>query len=92
MLAACLAGAPAAAQDVSHGALLYDTHCVRCHREGLHERKSSKVKTYAGLRVEVERWARETGRRFTRDDIEDLIDFLDRSHYRLDTPRPPARP
>jgi hypothetical protein len=28
-----------------------------------------------------------TNRRFTRDELEDIIEFLDRSHYRLDVPR-----
>jgi len=78
----------AQAQDVTRGQLLYETNCITCHREGLHDRKSSKVRTYADLRVEVERWTRQTGRPYSRDDIEDLIDFLDRTHYRLDLRRP----
>jgi len=56
-----LLGGAAGAQEVSRGALLYDTHCVSCHREGLPER-------------------------------EDLIEFLDATHYRLDLrPRPGTR-
>jgi mono/diheme cytochrome c family protein len=90
--ALALVAGTASGQDVSQGALLYETHCVMCHREGLHDRKASKVKTYADLRVEVERWTRQTGRAFTRDEVEDLIDFLDRSHYRLDLRKPSARP
>lgn len=72
------------AQDVSRGAALYDNHCFACHREGLHDRAHSKVATYADLRSQVERWARQSGRRFTPDEIEELIEFLDASHYRLD--------
>lgn len=72
------------AQDVSRGALLYETHCVSCHREGLHDRDASKVRNYADLRFQVERWAAQTGRRFTPVEIDELIDFLDASHYRLD--------
>jgi mono/diheme cytochrome c family protein len=77
----------ALAQDVSRGALLYEAHCAACHREGLHERASSKVRTYADLRAQVERWTKETGRRFTRGEVDELIDFLDASHYRLDLQR-----
>ena len=94
-LLACMLflAAPASGQDVSQGALLYETHCLTCHREGLHDRKTSMVKSYADLRVQVETWTRQTGRRFTAAEIEELIDFLDRSHYRLDLPRKaPARP
>jgi mono/diheme cytochrome c family protein len=82
-VALCLT-AGATGQDVSRGALLYETHCGSCHREGLHDRSKSKVHTYADLRAEVERWAAQTGRRFTRIEIDELVDFLDASHYRLD--------
>jgi mono/diheme cytochrome c family protein len=80
-------GWSAFAQDVSRGALLYETHCAACHREGLHERASSKVRTYADLRAQVERWTMESGHRFTRGEVDELIAFLDASHYRLDLQR-----
>jgi mono/diheme cytochrome c family protein len=83
VLLACMA-AGASAQDVSRGALLYETHCIACHREGLHDRRNSKVATYADLRFQVERWTAQTGRAFTASEREDLIEFLDASHYRLD--------
>lgn len=86
-LTACIAGA-AGAQDVSRGALLYDTHCIACHREGLHDRNNSKVATYADLRLQVERWTAQTGRPFTDADREDLIEYLDAAHYRLDRRAP----
>jgi mono/diheme cytochrome c family protein len=74
----------ASGQDVSRGAALYEHHCFACHREGLHDRANSKVATYADLRAQVQRWAGQSGRRFTPDEIEELIEFLDASHYRLD--------
>ena len=83
LLALVLIGSGAAAQDVSRGQLLYETHCVVCHREGLHERQNSKVASYSDLRYQVERWTKETRRRFTPDEREDLIEFLDATHYRL---------
>lgn len=87
----CLATA-AAAQDVSRGALLYETHCLVCHREGLHDRKNSKVATYADLRFQVERWTKQSRYRFTPAEREDLIEFLDATHYQLTTrPRPDKR-
>jgi mono/diheme cytochrome c family protein len=82
--------ATASARDASRGALLYDTHCIACHREGLHDRKNSKVSTYADLRFQVERWTAQLGRRFTEADREDLIEYLDATHYRLGQ-RPPKR-
>ena len=90
---ACLALAGSSlAQDVAHGQLLYETHCIMCHREGLHDRQNSKVATYADLRYQVERWTKETGSRLTREEQEDLIEFLDATHYRLGLkPRPDKR-
>jgi mono/diheme cytochrome c family protein len=87
----CLLGGFAGAQDVGRGALLYETHCVSCHREGLHDRKNSKVASYADLRFQVERWTKESGRRFTPAEREDLIEFLDATHYRLDVERKPGK-
>lgn len=83
--------ASATAQDVSRGAALYDNHCFACHREGLHDRANSKVATYADLRLQVQRWAGQSGRRFTPDEIEELIEFLDAAHYRLDRRDYPKR-
>ena len=83
----CLA-VSAFAQDGSRGKLLYETHCIACHPEGLHERASSKVHSRADLRYQVERWAAQTGRRFSAAEIDELVEYLD-SHYRLDA-RPPA--
>ena len=85
----CLASVSAAAQDVSRGRLLYETHCIVCHREGLHGRMNSRVATYEDLRYEVERWTKQSGRSFTPAERADLIEFLDATHYRLDlNPRP----
>lgn len=86
-LLACFAAA-ASAQDVTRGALLYDAHCIACHREGLHDRKNSKVASYEDLRSQVERWTAQSARRFTDAEREDLIEFLDASHYQLDRRAP----
>jgi mono/diheme cytochrome c family protein len=82
-----LAAAGARGQDVERGRLLYETHCGNCHGERLHDREKSLVRSYADLRTEVTKRAAMTGRRFSRDELEDIIEFLDRSHYRLDLPR-----
>lgn len=85
-LAAALAAAPpAAAQDNSRGKLLYETHCLGCHYERIHKRDAahSRIVTRAGLRVEVAERAALTGRPFTREDLDDIAEYLDRSHYRL---------
>jgi len=76
---------PAAAQDAGRGKLLYETHCGGCHYERVHERapQKSQVHTLAELRDMVARRAAQTGRPFTLDDLADIAEYLNRTHYRL---------
>ena len=74
---------PVQAQDLQRGRLLYETHCATCHGEKLHERDKTIVKSMADLRDQVARWALQTKRAFTLDELEDVARYLNRSHYRL---------
>ncbi|MGQ0509792.1 MAG: cytochrome c [Betaproteobacteria bacterium] len=76
---------PAAAQDAANGRELYETHCLACHYERIHKRDPSRslVKSHAGLRVEVAKRAALTGRTFTARELDDIAEYLDRSHYRM---------
>jgi len=76
---------PAAAQDAARGRALYETHCLGCHYERIHQRDASRslIRTPAQLRVEVAKWAAQTGRPFTLEDLDDIAEYLNRSHYRL---------
>lgn len=77
---------PAMAQDAERGKALYDTHCIACHYERIHKRDPSRslVRTVAQLRVEVAQRAALTGQRFMLEDLDDIAEYLNRSHYRLD--------
>jgi mono/diheme cytochrome c family protein len=76
---------PAWAQDAGRGKALYETHCLACHYESIHKRDPSKslVKTVAQLRVEVANRAALTTQRFTIEDLDDIAEYLNRTHYRL---------
>lgn len=76
---------PATAQDAGRGKLLYETHCGGCHYQRVHERDPDKslVKSISDLRDQVARRAALTGRPFTLGDLEDIAEYLNRSHYRL---------
>jgi len=76
---------PAWAQDARRGQALYELHCLTCHYESIHKRDPSRspVKSQAQLRAEVEQRAALTGRRFTAEDLDDIAEYLNRSHYRL---------
>ncbi len=77
---------PAWAQDAQRGKLLYETHCLACHYERIHNREPSRslVRTIAQLRLEVARRAANTGQRFTIEDLDDIAEYLNRTHYRLE--------
>jgi mono/diheme cytochrome c family protein len=83
----------AAAQESDRGRLLYETHCGTCHYERVHQRIRSEVKDLADLRDTVARWAKETKHQFTLDEIEEVVQYLNRSHYRFGLKRedPPPR-
>lgn len=82
---------PAFAQDPAPGRLLYETHCGGCHYERVHQRVRSDVKDLDGLRDTVARWADQTKHRFTVQEIEEVVQYLNASHYRFglspDVPR-----
>jgi hypothetical protein len=73
----------AAAQDADRGRMLYETQCGSCHYERVHQRprERAKVKNLDQLRDEVYLRAGQTGRPFTREDLSDLVAYLDRSYY-----------
>ena len=83
LLAAAL---PAWAQDAGRGRQLYETHCGGCHYERVHqrERSRSRVKSLAELRLEVVRWAGQVKRPFMLEDLDDIAEYLNRSHYQFE--------
>ena len=76
---------PAWAQDAQRGRALYETHCLTCHYERIHKRDPARslVTSLAQLRLQVAQRAAATGQRFTIEDLDDIAEYLNRSHYRL---------
>jgi mono/diheme cytochrome c family protein len=85
LLLALLVAMPSWGQDAERGRLLYETHCLGCHYERIHKRdpSRSRIVTLGGLRVEVAERAVQTGRPFTSEDLDDIAEYLNRTHYRL---------
>lgn len=77
---------PAAAQDAERGRVLYETFCMTCHYERVHERprERSVVKSSTDLRSQVARWSERTRMRFTPQDVDDVAEYLNRSHYKME--------
>ena len=79
-----LAGS-ALAQDAERGRQIYETHCLSCHYERIHKRDPSRslVRSLTGLRVEVARRAEQVTPRLSIEDLDDIAEYLNRSHYRF---------
>jgi mono/diheme cytochrome c family protein len=76
----------AAAQDAARGRELYETHCGGCHYERVHQRERSRaqLKSLTALRLEVARWAAQVKRPFSAAELDDLAEYLNRSHYKFE--------
>lgn len=85
-LALALAVVPVAAQDAQRGKALYENHCLTCHYERIHKRDPARslIRSLAMLRAEVLLRAGQADRRFTVEDIDDIAEYLNRSHYKLE--------
>lgn len=73
----------AAAQDAAQGRALYETHCGGCHYERVHDRLRPSVRDLSDLRDMVARWAPQTKRTYTLDELESIVQYLNESHYRF---------
>ena len=85
-LAAGLVATLAFAQDTRRGQQLYENHCLTCHYERIHNRDPSKsqIRSFTALQVEVGRWADQVKPRLAIQDLEQIAEYLNRSHYRLE--------
>jgi mono/diheme cytochrome c family protein len=74
------------AQDARRGRQLYETHCISCHYEHVHERAQANTRVHSleDLRAQVSAWGKLTGQTFTQDDLADIVAYLDQSHYHLE--------
>jgi hypothetical protein len=82
----------AAAQEPAAGRALYETHCGGCHYERVHQRLRTSVKDMADLRDTVARWAPQTKRTYTLDELESIAQYLNETHYRFGlSPSAPRR-
>jgi len=88
-LAACMlsaafmtAGHAAAAGDPVRGAKLHED-CLGCHGTELYVPPKVKIKTLSALRKEVQKWNDRMNPKFTRQEIDDLVAYLNRDFYKF---------
>ncbi len=72
----------AAAGDPVRGAKLHED-CLGCHGTELYVPPRAKVKTLTALRKEVERWNDRMNPKFTAQEVDDLVAWLNRDFYKF---------
>jgi len=86
LLAGCAALAlsvtAAAAGDPARGAKLHDD-CLGCHGTELYVPPRAKVKTLSALKKETEKWNDRMNPKFTKQEIEDLVSWLNATFYKF---------
>lgn len=74
------------AQDAADGKVLYETYCGGCHYERVHQRTRTDLRDLSDLRDTVALWAKQTKRTYTLDELENMVQYLNESHYRFGLP------
>jgi len=82
LLMGCLPVATAGAEE-SRGRILYENHCASCHDMRVHEREQRLPENLGELQREVERWQQNQGLHWGREEIADVVDYLNASQYRF---------
>ena len=77
-----LATSAAAAGDPVRGEKLHGA-CLGCHGTELYVAPRAKVGSLAALRKETERWNDRMNPKFSRQEIDDLVAYLNASFYKL---------
>lgn len=83
-MAVAPAGWGAEVPDVERGRALYENHCVVCHTPKVHRRPAPLPLHIDDLRFIVTLWAGQQNLGWSREEIEDVVHYLDRAYYRLD--------
>ena len=81
VLLLCTGGAQAQTADLERGRALYQRHCIVCHTEKVHRRVPSVAANKDHLRFIVTVWVMHESMRWSKQDIEDVVHYLDRTYY-----------
>lgn len=72
--------------ELPRGQLLYENHCQGCHQSVLHIRNNRRAKTVAELKGWVLRWSGELRLGWQAEEVEDVVQYLNRRFYKLAPP------
>lgn len=83
LLATATAEAALLAGDAGRGQALHAKQCVACHGNEVYTRPNRRVKSVEGLIGQVNGCVRQIGLQLDRDQINDLVKYLDESFYKF---------
>ena len=69
--------------NVDRGRALYEQHCEQCHTPNIHSRPNRLPLTRDELRGIVDQMRRITNLGWTPEEIEDVVEHLNRTRYRF---------
>lgn len=82
LFAIAVSACGSAAGDAAKGEQLHRA-CLGCHGTELYTPGRAKIKTSAELRKAVIEWNDRMNPKFTREEIDDLVAYLERDFYRF---------
>jgi hypothetical protein len=77
-----------AGADMARGGELYRIYCGACHTAQVHWRDQRLVKSWDDLRYQVARWQSTAGQNWSREEIDDVAAYLNRTFYEVPCPIP----
>ena len=81
--AAAAATQSAYAPNFDRGRDLYEAHCQHCHTSSIHARPNQLPLTRDELAGIVDHFRRTAGLGWTPEEIEDVVEYLNRTRYRF---------
>lgn len=82
VLATLASGIASAAGDPFRGSALHES-CLGCHGTELYVAPKAKIKSLSALKKEVDRWNDRYNPKFSKQEVEDLVAYLNRDFYRF---------
>ena len=70
--------------SLERGRALYENHCIVCHTSKVHRRFPPSAIDREALRFIVRVWVDEQKLRWSAEDIEDVVHYIDRTHYQFE--------
>jgi mono/diheme cytochrome c family protein len=84
LLAPAARSAAQTVPNLERGRALYENHCVVCHTSKVHRRYPPSAIDMEALRFIVNVWVEERKLAWGPEEVDDVVYYLDRVHYRFE--------